>query len=487
MSVQQYGRFETEFRHAPVPGDPFTAVSLTAEFLSPGGSAVNIDGFYDGADCWKLRFMPDTPGVWHFRASFSDGAAAGEGSFECVPGDLPGVIGADPSNPLWFGFSSGRHFFMRSFHTGDCFFAENWPQTSRRAFLDWAQEQGYNTLSVASFFVNRQSYRRGMGWKTPSLWPLDPAEYRKAERILDDLAERRIIVFPFAGFFGREGFNPNAHRDQERYVRYVLARWGCYWNLLFNVAGPEPLLDVNPFMPRGEVDRLGMLIRKYDGYHHALTVHHQTGDDQFRDAPYQTFTTLQGPKTVDLSVLRSGLLRNHPASAPLYAQETLWTDNMYGHPRYDDTQLRRNAFVIALSAAALNYGDMNGDSSSGFSGQPELQLRRQDRHDIVRRVWDRVSSFPYYEMVPDEQVVDDAYALADHAGGRYLAFSSGTRLLKWHLPEDGQYRALLIDAEHDSEWGELFFEEELKLPDERDWLLYVTRQPVHTCVQEKKT
>jgi hypothetical protein len=44
----------------------------------------------------------------------------------------------------------GRHLLIRSFHVGDRFFAKNWSEAERQAFLDWAQGQGYNTLSIAS-------------------------------------------------------------------------------------------------------------------------------------------------------------------------------------------------------------------------------------------------------------------------------------------------------------------------------------------------
>src|SRR5207247_273148 len=112
------------------------------------------------------------------------------GTFECVAGDIPGMITKDETNPLWFGFSDGGHFLIRSFHVGDRFFATNWPSASRTAFLDWAQAQGYNTLSIASHYLNRTTYGRGLGWNTPDLWnasthSLQAAEYQILESMLD--------------------------------------------------------------------------------------------------------------------------------------------------------------------------------------------------------------------------------------------------------------------------------------------------------------
>ena len=86
-----------------------------------------------------------------------------------------------------------------------------------------------------------------MGWNTPDLWDgqtraLHASEYQKLEVFLNDLAARRMLAFPFSGLFGKSSDFPTNQADQDLYLRYTLARVGPYWNLVFNVAGPEPLL-----------------------------------------------------------------------------------------------------------------------------------------------------------------------------------------------------------------------------------------------------
>jgi hypothetical protein len=153
--VGQYQRFETVVRNPSRYSDPYKDVTLNVTYTRPDGKPLRFWGFYDGGATWKLRFVPDQLGVWKYEASFSDGAPAVRGSFECVASDAPGVIGADPSNPVWFGYSSGRHAMIRAFHVGDRFFAANWRPEKRAQFLDWAGQQGYNTLSIASPLLNR--------------------------------------------------------------------------------------------------------------------------------------------------------------------------------------------------------------------------------------------------------------------------------------------------------------------------------------------
>jgi hypothetical protein len=223
-SVGRWDRFEASVTNAKDYRDPYADVTLDVTYDDPRGRTRKFWGFYDGAGTWKIRFMPDRVGTWKYRAVFSDGSSGISGTFECIQSDIPGMISADRTNPAWFGYKSGEHVLIRSFHVGDRFFAENWPAAKRKAFLDWAQAQGYNMLSVASHYLNRDAEGRGRGWRTPDLWPLDASEYRKAEAILDNLSARRIMVYPFAGFFGQSSDFPTVRAEQIRYVKYVLAR-----------------------------------------------------------------------------------------------------------------------------------------------------------------------------------------------------------------------------------------------------------------------
>lgn len=96
----------------------------------------------------------------------------------------------------------------------------------------------------------------------------------------------------FAGFFGRDTNYPTDHVEQAHYIRYILARLGPYWNVLLNVAGPEPLHPKGPFIPKEDLCRLGKLIKLLDVFGHPLTVHNATGGDAFKDEAWLDFGTL---------------------------------------------------------------------------------------------------------------------------------------------------------------------------------------------------
>jgi hypothetical protein len=493
-TVGQWDRFETSLHASKTYEDPFRDVTLAASFTSPTGRVIRIEGFYDGDGTWRVRFMPDELGTWRYEMELGDRAAASGGTFECVASTIPGMLDVDAANPMWFGFRGGRHRILRSLHVGDRFFASNWPDEKRTAFLDWADAQGYNMLSIASHYLNRESEGRGLGWDTPDLWNDErrlprPEEYAKTEAILDRLAERGIAVFPFAGFFGKASDFPRDQNDQQLYIRYTLARIGAYWNILFNVAGPEPNLPSSVYLESDDVERLGRAIRKADPYGHPLSVHNRTGDDPYRDSDWSTYGVLQGPKTTNRGRLSRGLLESHHPEKPLYAQETLWAGNRYHKEPYTVVDLRKNAYVIGMSAAALNFGDMDGNSSSGFSGTLELDARVQQRHDIVHRVWDFFETVPYYRMQPAQDFVSRGYCLAD-PGREYLVYLEDGGTVDVRI-DGGPYLIQWIDAQNtfDRRYGGSTDDgQDLAAPaDGDDWLLRLRKPTERFSVKEDNT
>jgi hypothetical protein len=259
-----------------------------------------------------------------------------------------------------------------------------------------------------------------------------------------------------------------------------------YPNVLFNVAGPEPNLK-NSWMSDADVQRLGRLVRDLDPFGHPLSVHNRTGDDPYRDSDWTTYGALQGPKTTDRKELSRGLLESHHAAKPLLAQETLWSGNQH-HPDYSDDDLRKNAYVIVMSGATLVFGDMAGDSSSGFSGTLDLKDRRQPRHDIVRRVWDFFDSaaIPAGRLCPRQDLVDAGYCLVE-PGKTYLVYlENGGNVNVSVAP--GNYQVTWINARDTAEQrdgGPTSDGRGLTAPDLSDWLLLL-RLPVDKALDEER-
>ncbi len=432
--VARWDYFEFGVKTEKTFDNPFTDVTLEVVYISPSGKKTTAQGFYSGGNTWKGRFMPDEVGTWRYEALASDESFGTKGQFECVDSDLPGMISTCEDNPVWFGYKGGEATLLRSFHVGDCFFADTtnvltgqvWGAPQRERFLDWVVANDYNTLSIASHYLNRVDSGRGIGWNTPDLWNEEkgmpnPAEYDRMEEILDDLAERKIIVYPFAGFLGRKSDYPADPEQQDLYLRYTIARLGPYWNLLFNVGGPEPLLRGKSYMTKAEVNDAARRIKEMDPYGHAISIHNQTNTEDFLEQEWLDYGTLQGPKTTNRRKLYEGTMKRRNPGRALYSQETLWPGNMYHKDEYTPLDIRKNAYVLLMACANINFADMDGNSSSGFSGHPDFDLLHQEWHDIIGQVWDNFESTQYYRTKPAPELVDNGYCLA-YQGKYYLVY-----------------------------------------------------------------
>ncbi len=490
LRVGKWDRFEASLKTDHKYHDPFRDVSVKSRFFTPSGRMLTTKGFYDGNQVWKVRCMPDETGIWEYEIFSPDSALRQSGQFECIDSDIPGMISVYEHNPIWFGFKGGKPLLVRSLHIGDRFFAshdneltgETWSDARRTEFLDWCQSQGYNMLSIASHYLNREQENRGLGWNTPELWKEeaevpDPEEYGRMESILNDLHQRKILVYPFAGFFGRGSDFPVNPEARDLFIEYTMSRLGSYPNLLLNVGGPEPRLRNRPYLSMEEIDTIARKIKEEDVHGHLLSIHNYTGDDLFIDYPWNDYGILQGPKTLEREKLSSIILQNHHPGRPLYLQETLWSGNQY-HPAYTLEDVRKNALVILLAGGAINFGDMDGNSSSGFSGTIDFSKKVQERHDAIHALWDLFESFPWYEMKPRPDLVSSGYCLASE-GKWYLVYLAGSPNIDIQLIP-GAYTGKWISVDDFSRVipiKEISRKVRFSPPDGKgDWLLYISRR-----------
>lgn len=455
--------FEGTVENSKKYSDPYHDVALDVIYTKPDGSKVKFWGFYDGADTWKFRFMPDQLGRWHYLAKFSDRQDAIRGSFQVASSSIPGIITAYKSNPRWFGYKGGKAELIRSFHCGNSFF--NQDISKRSGFLDWAQAQGYNTLSLGSLFMSKSSQ------KVNKLWPLDATEYRKAETYLREFARRKLIVFPFYGFFPKASL-PRNEEDQQLYIRYAVARFAPFWNLLFNVAGPEP--NLSNYLPGSEVGKLGKMIAEADVFNHLLGVHNKDGDDPYNLETWNSLTVLQDEIT-DLGALNKYFLKNDSGRSPIYAQETLWPGNvLQPFAKSPQSSIRRHIWVHMMSAASFNNGDMNGRSSSGFSGSLALKDKVQWRHDVAKSIWNFMESVPFYRMKPCQNAI---------SGGNAFCLGESVKHYLVYLPNGGSVNMKAPQASYQAQWisgantaqrrsaGSVRGDERFSAPSSDDWLL----------------
>lgn len=131
--VPCFGKFELTFEIPDRYANPFdpSQVSVTADFETPDGKTIKVDGFYgrsyyrevratgervlpQGAPYWRVRFAPVVQGKHSYRLSMRDAygeAQWGPADFTAIAPKRPGFVRVARADPRYFEFSDGTPFF----------------------------------------------------------------------------------------------------------------------------------------------------------------------------------------------------------------------------------------------------------------------------------------------------------------------------------------------------------------------------------------
>ena len=211
--------------------------------FSKGNQKFNVDGFYDGNQTWKIRFMPDEQGEWTYKTRSNDLQLDGKsGSFIVGP---PGPHNHGPvrvSNTYHFAYADGTPYFL----LGTTLY--NWlnrdPELEQRT-LNTLSKQPFNKARFLIFpkwmvFNHVEPSRFPYVRKADGSFDLDRfdpeffAHYEARLRNLEALdIEADIILFhPY----DKWGFAEMSAQHDKAYLRYVIARFGAFRNVWWTVA-----------------------------------------------------------------------------------------------------------------------------------------------------------------------------------------------------------------------------------------------------------
>ncbi|WP_114560704.1 DUF5605 domain-containing protein [Desertihabitans aurantiacus] len=276
--VEQWGVFEAAVS-GPDTGNPFVDVTLTAVFRL-GHRSCAVEGFYDGDGRYLVRFMPDRCGEWSYEISGLDlPDDERTGSFTCVP-PAPGNHGPVRVSGPAFRHEDGTRY--TPFGT-TCYVWSYQPEDVRQRTLRTLAGSPFNKIRMCVFpknyaFNEREPERTpfprdGAGF---DLTRFDPVFFRDLEAqvlALRDLGvECDLILFhPYDR--GRWGFDRMPEEVDHAYLRYVIARLGCFRNIWWSLANEYDFMREKC---ADEWDRLFHTVEQHDPYQHLRSIHNGT-------------------------------------------------------------------------------------------------------------------------------------------------------------------------------------------------------------------
>lgn len=274
--VPKFGIFETRLASSANVQNPFRDAALRAEFRAPSGQATAVEGFYAGENEWRVRFVPREHGPWTWTATLRAPGAnvSTAGTFVCEGTDGHGFLRTSPRNPFRLEHEDGTPFYPIGIQT--CNFL-NPDFDGPAADGSWRSVSNDVWLTAFTGAVNLVRTQFGQGTREGCALALIPAppksapgvqpETIPADRYDLDLAARidaayfqhraagmRQILILFqdmslwaegqSAFGSGRDLSPSGYKSvhaanlpaQEQYIRYIVARWGCFVDVweLFN-------------------------------------------------------------------------------------------------------------------------------------------------------------------------------------------------------------------------------------------------------------
>lgn len=285
----------------PADGNPFVDVRLSAVFTH-GSRTLEVPGFYDGDGVYRIRFMPDESGVWRYETKSNRWALTGDTGQVAVTEARKGNHGpVRVSNTFHFAYADGMPYRQ----IGTTIY--NWTDAPEEV-----QEQTLKTLAAAPFNKVRMlltpqpnGYQRKFApprWPfagQPKNWDLarpNPAYFQHYEQRIAQLRdlgiEADVILF---NPYGKWGFECMMPEQDDRLVRYVVARFAAYRNVWWSLANEYDYVRTKT---DADWDRIGRLVQQADPFDHLRSIHNSQRIYDHRQS-WVTHVSLQNGSAVE--------------------------------------------------------------------------------------------------------------------------------------------------------------------------------------------
>lgn len=365
-AVEQWGIFELNLQ-GPAGGNPFVDVELAARF-SQSDLAVTAGGFYDGDGTYRIRFMPERQGEWRYQTKSNRPELNGKtGSFVAMKPVAGNHGPVRVRGTYHFAHADGTPYFP----IGTTCYA--WTHQG-----DALEEQTLATLRQAPFnkirmcvFPKRYAYNQNepplypFAGTPPRTWDFsrfNPAFFRHLEKRIGELRdlgiEADLILFhPYDK--GHWGFDRMSAAEDDRYLRYLLARLAPYRNVWWSLANEYDFMREKQ---EADWDRFFQIVFQHDPYGHLRSIHN--GSVLYNHThPWVTHASIQNGSAV--AEFGRALLLRDPYRKPVVFDEVKYEGNL--EQRWGN-----------LSAEEMVHRFWQGTIAGTYVGHGETYLHRDD-------------------------------------------------------------------------------------------------------------
>ena len=498
MSLEQVGLYDSiefSYNFDSKGTNPFD-IPIHASFFDMIGKRKYVEGFYDGGNNYKIRFMPDKTGIWSYTVFINDSLLE-KGRFECIPSRIKGPLIPDQNDPYHLNFLNGDPYYLLG-NTAYCSISAY--RSSRENYcrlLDYYTERNFNWTR---FFLEETSFPMEGGF----IWPwggtpgepdyntFDQAHFRIAEEIIKEMAERNMIASIILIHAQDEVHKKTGNRKLHifrKYIHYAIARLGSYWNVVWDMANEW---ELGGNFNYAEMDELGYFLHSSDPYQRLTSCHHR-GRFEFFDKEWTDISSLQHRGSP--IQINQVALQNRTFKKPVINEEYGYELDCHCPPN-DPDNVRHDHWALALAGAYGSYGDKTkGDKKGVYWSAMIGDAIDPQAPDMLKHLYSFITKTGYKDMVPSNSFVNESAAgvfCLVNPGSEYIIYMItglgvtvnlthvfGTVSVCWYNPRTGEY---IPHKDMDVQMNQLEPHEvthdfSFLPPDyENDWILYIKKK-----------
>lgn len=273
--VEQWNVFEQTLS-GPRGGNPFLEIWTRAVFHKKHRE-IWVDGFYDGDGIYRIRFMPDEPGTWSFETDSNAAELKGRrGAFECIPAHAVNHGPVGVRDTFHFGHADGTPYFP--FGT-TCYAWVHQTEELQRQTIESLRGGPFNKIRMC-IFPKWYQYNHGVPPRFPfprngeinDYTQFNPDFFRHVETCIQQLrdinVEADLILFHPYDHWGYQEMPPEV---DDRYLKYVIARFAAYRNVWWSLANEFDLMRKKT---NADWDRYARIVTESDPYAHLRSIHY---------------------------------------------------------------------------------------------------------------------------------------------------------------------------------------------------------------------
>ena len=292
-TVEKWGVFEVAAKGYS-DKNPFVDYDVKGTFTGKNES-VTVDGFYDGDGTYKVRFMPSFEGdyTYEISGSFADEPVKGEFTVTAPSEGNHGPVRV--ANTHHFAYEDGTPYY--SIGT-TCYVWTHQPQELQEKTLETLRKGYFNKIRFCVFpkhydynltepltypyegtpmdssVLTKENFMEYDGACEGNNWDFtrfNPVHFQLFEKRIQDLMDLGIeadliVMHPY----DRWGFSEMDAESDDRYWKYVIARFAAYRNVWWSLANEYDLLKKKTI---ADWERYAQIICEKDPYNHLRSIH----------------------------------------------------------------------------------------------------------------------------------------------------------------------------------------------------------------------